>query len=303
YQETLRRNQRSDIDDEIRQLSNAILIECERVKEKLSFAESADLAVMNPDTGAMIEATFTRDEFERLLDEHELFAEINRTVRAALNSARERGYDEDSIQAVLLVGGSSQIPAVQRALRQMFDRERVMAGRPLDAVARGGAAFVAGVDFYDHIQHDYAIRYVNPQIGGYDYRIIVSRGTPYPTPSPVAHLTVKATYTGQTTLGLAIYEMGEKRLRQASQPLELVFDPSGAARIMRVSVDEEDRRTTFWMNETNPTFLEAAPPAEQGESRFEVEFNIDEHKRLLISARDIKTGLLTHRDYPVVKLT
>jgi molecular chaperone DnaK len=50
--------------------------------------------------------------------------------------------------------------------------------------------------------------------------------------------------------------------------------------------------------------LTAEPPAEaQGEGRFRVEFNIDQNKRLLITATDIKTGRVTHKNFPVVKLT
>jgi hypothetical protein len=37
--------------------------------------------------------------------------------------------------------------------------------------------------------------------------------------------------------------------------------------------------------------------------RFEVAFGIDGNKRLLITALDLQTGRVTHRDYPVVKLT
>jgi hypothetical protein len=96
--------------------------------------------------------------------------------------------------------------------------------------------------------------------------------------------------------------MGEQRHRGSGRPVELVFDPSGAARVMSVTPDEEDRRTYFWMNEASPTFLPADPPAKQSEPRFQVEFNIDGNKRLLITARDLKTGRITHRDYPVVKL-
>ena len=90
---------------------------------------------------------------------------------------------------------------------------------------------MAGVELYDHIQHDYAIRYVNTKTGDYDYRAMVKRGTPYPTPEPVARLTVKASYDGQPQLGLAIFEMGEREATRAVRnQLELVFDPSGAAR-------------------------------------------------------------------------
>jgi len=303
FQEVLRRNNRSDADEDVCQISNALLVECEQAKERLSSRERVDVSVMNPHTGAVLSAELTRNDFEGLLRQQQLFSTINQTIRRALNFARERGYSEDDIKAVLMVGGSSLIPSVQNTVKDFFGQERVMLNRPLDAVARGAAAFIAGVDFYDYIQHDYAIRYVNPQKGDYDYWIIVQRGTHYPTQEAVARFTVKASYDGQTRLGIAIFEVGERRPSSSGQPVELVFDPAGAARIRQLTPDEEDRRTYFWMNENSPTFLVASPPARQGESRFQVEFGIDGNKRLLINARDLKTGQTTHRDYPVVKLT
>lgn len=303
FQEVLRQSGHSDADEEIRQVSNALLVECERAKEVLSFQERVEVSVVNPNTGAALSAEFTRSRFEDLLDEHEAFTRVDQTIRRALNEARERGYSEDNVKAVLMVGGGSQIPAVQRTLRRIFGKERVMMSRPLDAVARGAAAFVAGVDFYDHIQHDYAIRYIDRQKGKHDYRPIVRRGTPYPTTEPVDCLTVKASFDGQTRLGIAIFEMGERRQQGGDRPLEIVWDPSGAARVMPLSPGEEDRRTYFWMNEGNQTFLVADPPAKQGEERFKVEFNVDANKRLLITAHDLKADRVILRDYPVVKLT
>lgn len=302
FQEVLRRSRRSDADDDIRQVSNALLIECERLKERLSFQEQASLSVVNPDSGAALFAEFTRSQFEDLLDQHEAFTQLDRTVRRALNAALERGYDESKIKSVLMVGGSSQIPAVQKALQRIFGRERVMLNRPLDAIARGAAAFIAGVDFFDHIQHDYAIRFVDRARSDYDYRVIVKRGAPYPTSEPAARLTVKGTFDGQTQLGIAIFEMSERRGLSQANPVELVFDPSGAARLLPLTPADQEQRSSFWMNEHNPTFLKADPPAIQGEARFEVEFGIDGNKRLLITVRDLKTGKLTHQNYPVVKL-
>jgi molecular chaperone DnaK len=178
----------------------------------------------------------------------------------------------------------------------------VFSSRPLDAVARGTATFAAGVDFFDYIQHDYSIRYINPETGSYDYRTIVQRGTPYPTVQPVARLIVKASYDGQQQLGLAIFEMGENRTG-AAQPVELVFDPSGAARIVRVSPDEQEQRSLFWMNENSPTFLHADPPGVASEPRFEVEFYVDQNKQLAITVHDLFTKKIILKNYPVVRLT
>jgi len=269
------------------------------------------VSVMHPRTGAVLGIELVRSgpeppggrvvSFEQLLDRNELFARIDRVVRRALRGAAERGYTEDDLSAVLMVGGSSLIPSVQRTLQRIFGRERVLRDRPLDAVARGAAAFAAGVDFYDYVQHDYAIRWFNRESGRYEYRPCVASGTPYPTDAPVTTVTVKATHDGQRELGIGIYELGERR--RGSAATELVCDPSGAWRVSGLSPDDQDERTRFWVNEQSPMFLLADPPASAGQARFRVEFGIDGNKRLLLTAHDLVNGRITHRDYPVVKLT
>ena len=303
FRHVLKANGRQDSDDAMRRVSNDLLIQCEAAKERLSFADHAEIGVMNPETGAVLTCDLTRAAFEELLEENDVYAQVVQTLRRAMNAAREAGFGEADVKAALMVGGSSFIPSVQRLMRREFG-DRVLLERPLDAVARGAAAFAAGVDFYDHIQHDYAIRCLRADKCGYEYHPLVRRGTPYPSAGPLATLTVKASYEGQSQLGLAIAEMGEQRGRGSDRRLELVFDPSGAASVVTVSPDEEESRSVFWMNEESPTFLRADPPALRGgEERFRVDFAVDGNKRLLITVRDAVTGKMTHRDYPVVKLT
>ena len=302
YEEILRLNGYGPGDEAIRGISNTLLVESEKLKETLTFTDQANFLVVSPDGNLSLSGNLSRSAFEELLEQHNLFSEIDQTVRSAINYARDRGYDQDKIMAALMLGGSSQIPSVQKALRQIFGKERVFLNRPLDAVARGAAAFIAGVDFFDHIQHDYAIRHINPSKGDYDYRTIVNRGTPYPSTVPVARLVVKASYSGQNKLGISNFEIGSQASR-TSGAQEIIFDPGGAARVMPITPREEEQRSIFWMNEQNPTFLIADPPAEQGEARFEVEFNIDANKRLTVTARELSTGSLALKNYPVVKLT
>jgi molecular chaperone DnaK (HSP70) len=222
-------------------------------------------------------------------------------VRRALRSAADRGFDSDDVTAVLMVGGSSLIPAVQRTLQRIFGRERVLLDRPLDAVARGAAAIAAGVDFYDHIQHDYAVRWFDRGTGSYAYRSCVTSGTPYPTDGPVTSMTVHATHDGQRELGVAIYELATQR--RSRGPTELVCDPAGAWRVSALTAQDDDDRSRFWVNERSPTFLIAEPAAAAGQPRFRVEFGIDASKRLLLTAHDLISGRVTHRDYPVARLT
>lgn len=299
FQDILLKHNLIDGDPLVRPLSTALIMDCQRVKEELSLYESSHLSITSPRLN--LDAGYTRSSFEDLLEKNNLFTEMNQMIRAAMNASLERGYREEDIRAVLMVGGSCQIPSIQKALRQMFGQEKIMFQRPLDAVARGTAAFIAGVDFYDHIQHDYAIRYIDPKRGKYEYKVIVQRGTPYPSLEPLCRLTIKASHNDQQQMGLAIFEMGENRSTGKAN-LELVFDPTGAARITHLSPHDQEKRSLFWMNERSPTFLSADPPALQGEPRFDVEFNVDYNKRLTVTARDIRTGQLCLHEHPVVRL-
>ena len=303
FAEVLRRNNLKESDDEMKAIGRLLLSECERVKESLSFNESASLDVLNPLTGSMISAEFTQHDLENLLDSHNAFSQIDKAIRVAINAAERNGYSEERIQSVLMVGGSSLIPAVQKTVKRIFGNERVQVKRPLDAVARGASAFIAGFAFEDYIQHDYAIRYVNPRTQSYEYRTIVKRGTKYPSTGKIAKLTIKASFDGQDKLGIPIFEIGGSAGSSGEQRLELYFDDQGSARMQTVTEREISRRHFFWVNEGNPTFLRASPPGRRGDPRFWVQFSIDENRRLLITAVDIRSSDTVLRDYPVVKLT
>lgn len=299
YQDVLKQANRAP--EDVRHLSSLLLLEAERVKRALTDAEAAVFTVTDPASGAVLGKRYTRSAFEDLLDERGLFASLNGAVEQALARSREAGYDRDHIKAVLLVGGSSRIPSVRRAVRQLFG-DRVRHHRPLEAVALGAAAFVAGVDFYDHIQHDYALRFYNREKSDHDYRVIVKAGTPYPSEGPVAQLTVKASQDGQEYLGLSIYEVGRRETPGGAQGpvLDLVFDPGGGARLQQCADPEIVRH--FWVNEKCPTFIHARPNAKRGDARFPVQFSIDGNKRLCVTVRDNHTGQTLLQDHPVIDL-
>lgn len=302
YSDVLRQNGRSQSDPDIGAISRVILKECERVKEELSFTETSGLHALNPLTGETISAEFSRSQLEDILDANDAFAQIDKCVRRALKEAETRGCNEDQIKSILMVGGSSQIPAVQKAIRRTFGNDRVMIRRPLDAVARGASAFVAGMAFRDYIQHDYAVRYVNPRTGSYEYRTVVRRGTKYPSSAPIASLTIKPSFDGQTELGVPIFEISGSAGASGEQRVELFFDSKGIARIQSVTEAQFTRRHFFWINENNPTFLTSDPPGMKGEPVFRIEFSIDENRRLLITAHDLKKSSVALNNYPVAKL-
>ncbi len=302
YQEVLAVNGFSENDPEIQQVSRLILCECESLKERLSFQEKASLTVMNPLSGSVISADFSRVQFEKLLEDKDAYAVIDRTLRRALADASERGFRDENIKAVLMVGGCSQIPSVQSTLKRIFGKERVRLDRPLDAIARGAASFISGQSFDDYLQHDYAIRYRNTSSQQFEYRNLVRKGSRYPSDGPLATVKVKAVYHGQEEFMMQIFEMADPG-QQSSNSLELFFDETGSARMNAISPSAFDERRMFWINQKNLTLLKADPPALKGEERFEVSFSVDSNRRLLITARDLKSGRLLHQDFPLVRLS
>ncbi len=305
FADVLKRCGRRDSDKDVRDISLLLLNECERAKEQLSERNETEVAAMHPESGMVVGAEYTREHFEDLLEAHGMFEEITRTLDRALNDSSNRGYAKNAVHSVLMLGGSSLIPSVQKTVQRYFGRDRVKLERPLDAVARGAAAFVSGVDFYDHIQHDYAIRYSHPKTGRHEYKLIVHRGTEYPTKKPICEKMVRPTYPGQTELGLAVFEVGEAHSSRGAhgQAMEVVFDVSGAARLSHVDAAQATERSRFWVNQDSPTFLVADPPAQGGEDTFRVEFSIDGNKHLLITACDLRTERTVFKDYPLVKLS
>lgn len=281
--------------------SNQLLVACEQAKETLSEQEQSEIRFSISDN-ENFHLDFTRRQFEELMDQKRLFFEINQAIRSALNGARERGYNEETIHSVLMIGGSSLIPSVRKCLEQIFGPEKIHSDHPMDAVVKGAARLAGGADFFDFIQHDYAIRYTDPSTGQYAYQPIIQRGTSYPSREVEAVINIKGAYVGQQKLGLAIFEISSGSIDQ-NDNLELVFDPNGFARVMPVTSSDKEERNHFWINEDSPTFVIADPPAQPGEKRFELSFYININKQLEVSVTDLLTKKMVLDHRAVIKLS
>ena len=285
------------------------LVAAEEAKIALATADRAVLQATDPATGADYRWDVTRHDFDLLLRDNEIPGRVFRAVRTVCERAAAKGYPADRIAKVFLVGGSSLLPAVQDVLRLHFGADRLELDRPLEAVAAGAAGIAGGQELHDHIQHDYAIRHVDPRTGVFAFETIVEAGTPYPSEEPVKTLTITAVHDGQEHLGLAVYEQAHATSSGAGAGVgiaaerEIVFDADGGARTVEVTPQRRQERSLVWLNEHNPTFLEArCPPGRAGQDRFRLELGIDDQKRLTVSAFDLERRQWVLRDQPVVKL-
>jgi molecular chaperone DnaK (HSP70) len=125
-----------DDEQELQELRNTT----EQVKKDLSKAESKKIIRRYGGTAASV--TVTRQQFEEMTSE--LLEETIRITRQTLDEAEQRHPGiRDQISELLLVGGSSRMPAVAERLRKEFRWEPRLTDPDL-AVAKGAALYAAG---------------------------------------------------------------------------------------------------------------------------------------------------------------
>jgi molecular chaperone DnaK (HSP70) len=273
----------------------------EEIKESLTSNDEHTYDITHELSGLRLKGKYKRSELEDLLEDNGLYHNIQETIERALKHAYEKGIEKSSIKKALLVGGTSQIPSIRRQVRTLFG-DKTKYFRPYDAVARGACRFLSSdiEDLYDHIQHDYAIKSYNRKTGAHEFLPLISRGTQFPTEAGFKKMTMKATRDGQRFFGIDIFEIAEKAGVTACVG-EIVYDLNGCA-VFDNNHNGSGESTEFWMNENNPTFIEASPPGEKGIKRFSVSFRVGPNKALRVTVRDILTQKLLYEDYPVVKL-
>ncbi|MFD0804810.1 Hsp70 family protein [Nocardioides caeni] len=131
--------------------SQALVIAAERAKRELSDRESTEVVVAHD--GARSTVTLTRAELEDMTS-----ALLRRTIdltRSCLEAASKRGVGQ--VSRVLMVGGSSRMPMVARALRAELGIEPEMHDPDL-AVAKGAALFGAKKELERMVSADLVTR-------------------------------------------------------------------------------------------------------------------------------------------------
>jgi L1 cell adhesion molecule like protein len=108
---------------------------CELAKCKLSSTITASIEIDSLFEGIDFYTSVTRHRFEEL--NADLFRSTMKHVEKSLQDAK---MDKTQIHDILLVGGSTQIPKVQKLLQDFFDRKELhMSINPDEAVAYGAA--------------------------------------------------------------------------------------------------------------------------------------------------------------------
>lgn len=243
--------------------------ECKKTKEALSSSESVVVRMDNlglaPDGSALdFELEITRQKFD------ELTRDLIESTREQLDEALSvKGLGADQVATVLLVGGSTRIPAVRQFVSDYFGGRALPAHVSPDEAVSLGAAVLAGI--------------VDSQLD--TETVVITDVSPF-------------------TLGVAVVEgEGDERVADVFDPLIIKQStvPRTAKKTYRTSYDWQDAvRVRVFQgdgrmcaeNEPVGEFMHPMKPAPAG-AEVEIEISYDLNGAATVVACDVRTGKKT----------
>ncbi|MFW5876823.1 MAG: molecular chaperone DnaK [Myxococcota bacterium] len=143
----------------------------------------------------------TREQLEELTDDL-----VQRTVEISEATLEEAGLEKDEIEDVILVGGMTRMPAVQKAVTQFFEREPCKGVHPDEVVALGAGIQGAAL-MEEEAEMDMVLLDVTPHtlgimvVGGY-FEELIPQNTTVPTSRSKIFTTVRDNQTAVKILVL-----------------------------------------------------------------------------------------------------
>ena len=268
----------------------------EKLKIALSSLESASEAYFDEETLDSYDLSLERDRFNQILTEKGFFDRLDNRLEQVLQQAQRQGVDLPNIDAILLVGGSAQIPAVHAWAEHHFDPEKIKCDRPFEAVAQG-ALRLSTTQLKDYLYHSYGIRYWNRRTNAHSWHPIMPEGLPYPTDKPV-ELFLGASTEKQPSIELVLGELSSPK-----SSTEVYFEgnqlvtrqtasQAGPMAVAQALNDREGART----------IAKLTPPGFPGSDRIRVLFNIDAKRFLRMTVEDLLTSETLMEEQVVVQL-
>ena len=270
-----------------------LLTKCEQAKIALS-TEKATLIDFEAN-GQSYAIPLTRVELEELLEENGFYTALRKVVDKVMHVARQRGIFREDIHYVLMVGGTSLMPSVQRTLGQYFTDMAVRADKPFTAVAEGALQLAAGYGLEDYLVHSYGLRFLNEN-NEHDWDEIVPMGSHYPIERPIeVHL--GAAHSGQTEVEFIIGEIDT----DAVSMIEVKYEDGQAVFVANVN---DSQQRIIPMNEADALkkLAKLTPPGKANESRLLAQFTVDDRRRLKLTVLDTKSGQPLLSDVAVATL-
>ncbi len=198
----------------------------------------------------------SRSRLEELVD-----GLIERSIAPCEQALKDAGLSKGDIDAIILVGGMTRMPAVQEAVRNFFGKEPSRGVNPDEVVAMGAAiqAGVLGGDVKDILLLDVTPLSLSVETLGGVATNMIERNTTIPTKKSQTYSTAASNQT-----------QVEIHVVQGERPMAL--DNKSLGKFI----------------------LDGIPPAPRGMPQIEVTFNIDANGILEVTAQDKASGREQH---------
>lgn len=276
-------------------LSSLTIRLVERLKIALSNKTKAQEVYFDDRTFETYELSLNRQSFEEILQENNFFEQLDNLMSNLLQQGRRNGVEINDIDGVLVVGGSSQIPAFQTWVKKYFPESKIKNDRPFDAIAIGALQLQQGLEIKDFIYHSYGVRYWNKRTNSHGWHTIIKAGQFYPMTNPV-ELYLGASVENQPSVELIIGELGAENSRT-----EVYFD--GDRLITKNVNSNENSIQPLNDQEGASTIAQLNPLGNPGIDRLKIQFWIDEQRFLKINVEDLLTNEILLKNQNVGQLS